>query len=151
MKCLEAAMREATGKEHGTIISSRGDLTRIEKYFQNHDVGNDYFRLKIGVLGSPFARPALLLMIEPRAGQGEDIEQIQDNHSVYAQAIRSLNPQSQFVKFYVWSDSFEIYLSAKRMAEKQALRGNWIPFPEDEELVENIIGGRVSKPERIIW
>ena len=106
MECLEKAMRKATGQKSGKIISNRDDLKKIEEYFQNHNVGDDHFQLKISVFESPFTTPVLLLTTKPHAEQGESIEQIQDDNSTYAKAIQALNSKSQFVKFYVWSNSF---------------------------------------------
>jgi len=49
--------------------------------------------------------------------------------------LAGLNPESDFVRFQVWNDSFETYLAARQSVEAAGLRAGWKGYAEDEELV----------------
>lgn len=147
-KRLKAAVEEATGKRGDRISLDAKDASNIEKYFEKHDVGDKYFRLKIENLGF-----VLLLRTEPRSlEQGETVKQFQRSNSVYKRAIQSANANDRFLKFLVWSDSFDTYLAAKEIAEQKGLRGNWVPIQEHKELTHPLSGGRGgASSEQIMW
>jgi hypothetical protein len=46
-----------------------------------------------------------------------------------------LSPESDFIRFQVWNDSFEAYLAARQSIETAGLRAGWTGYAEDEELV----------------
>ena len=49
--------------------------------------------------------------------------------------LAGLERDKDFVRFQVWSDSFEAYLVARQSIEEAGLRGGWTGYAEDEELV----------------
>jgi hypothetical protein len=144
-----AAMREVTGQRTGRISLNPQSAEKVASHFRNHDVGDKYFRLRLQDLGF-----ALLMTTEPRDfNQGETPEQLQGSHSTYVRAIQSADPNAEFVKFFVWSDSFDTYLAAKEIAERRGLRGNWIPMKKNEELTELLGSGQdgSNSSEKIMW
>ena len=42
--------------------------------------------------------------------------------------------RGHFITFYVYADSFEVYLAARNIADKLKLEAGWKPFPNDAEL-----------------
>ena len=143
---FHVAVKKATGKGgRRTKLNSR-DVSKIQAYLKKHDVGDSYFRLEVEDLSF-----ILLIRIKPRRiNQGETIEQMRLNNSAYRKILRSTDPNNQFVKFFVWSDSFDIYLAAKEIAEGKGLQGNWIPMRTNEDLMQSI-GSGSSSPEKIMW
>lgn len=61
--------------------------------------------------------------------------------------LASLERESDFVRFQVWSDSFEAYLAARQSIEAAGLRGGWTGYAEDEELVRILRFG-VRRPDQ---
>ena len=49
--------------------------------------------------------------------------------------MAGLSPESDFVRFQVWNDSFETYLAARQSVEAAGLRAGWKGYAEDEELI----------------
>ena len=49
--------------------------------------------------------------------------------------LAGLEREGDFVRFQVWSDSFEAYLAARQSIESAGLRGGWTGYAEDEELI----------------
>jgi len=49
--------------------------------------------------------------------------------------LAGLERDADFVRFQVWSDSFEAYLAARQSIESAGIRGGWTGYAADEELV----------------
>ena len=145
---LLSAVRKATGKRGKNITINSRDASKIANYFDKHDVGDEYFRLKVRDL-----HVCLLLTTEHRSPpKGETPDQLTNRQSIYTKTINEADPSKQFVKFYVWSDSFDAYLAAKELAERKGLRGNWAPFGENETLSEILGGGGPAhRKETVMW
>ncbi|MBN1509265.1 MAG: hypothetical protein JW955_20640 [Sedimentisphaerales bacterium] len=130
--------REITGQRTGNIKVGPGELAKIVAYLNQHDVGDEYIRLKVVDLSV-----VALLRFEPRRpDQGETAEQMSARGSIYMRRLKSVDPKKQFLKFFVWSDSFDTYMSARELVSRvdENLHGKWIPIDKDVELQE-MLGG----------
>jgi hypothetical protein len=63
-------------------------------------------------------------------GGGEDVTEIAAKSSKYQIGLRRLNSQTQYVKFFVWSDSFDAYVQARRVCDEHGLLAGWQPYDE---------------------
>lgn len=129
-------------------IQNRPTLTikDIQTHFRENDFGNQYFLLKVDDDGD--------LMVIPRPDQGETIQQLKDPSSTYMSELKAVHPKSHIVEFHVWSDSFDVYVAAREISqrEKKNLHGNWIPYSWNREfLFYNSTGTGGSQKQKILW
>lgn len=112
-KPFETALRKALGRDPSKKPIDASELPKIVKYFDDHDVGNEYFRIRLENL-------TILLRIkfEGRPAQlGETAEQLTLGDSVYSKAIGAAKPSTHYINYLVWSDSFATYLKARAISE----------------------------------
>jgi hypothetical protein len=64
--------------------------------------------------------------------------------------IAGRDPSRQFIKFQVWSDSFEAYLEARRVVEAAGFRAGWRAFDADEDMEIPVTFGVRPSRERPI-
>jgi len=99
------------------------DCQRLVELFEKKEVGNKLFSLKIRIAGGkPY------LMMHHREKGGETASQIRRKRSLFQKAVRSLNKNEQYARFMVWSDSYDVYLRARKIAQEAGLLAGWIPY-----------------------
>jgi hypothetical protein len=108
----------------------RGVPGSVERYFQSYDVGNEMLRWQ--VIDEATARIHRLNW--RRTDLGETPEQLQSPRAEFPKLLASLDEKSEFLYFYVWGDSFEVYLEARRIAEEAGFSAGWLPIPTEEPL-----------------
>lgn len=139
-KCLKKVAEGALGGR--TAIRGPADVNKLIAYCQTHDIGDAYFRLLFRQ-GKGF-----MLVCRPRSDrQGEAVGQIAAATSDYAKYLRQrCDPRKTWVKFFVFADSFEVYLAARAKAESAGLQAGWKPLKKDFEFEEPIGGGGGGPP-----
>lgn len=105
------------------------DCEKLKEIFGKRFIGDNFVQLGIRVGGD--GKPALL--VSPRADKGEETEKISRPTSQFNVALRSLNPQQQYIEFRVWSDSFDTYLVARNEAARKGISAGWTPYDEKGE------------------
>jgi DNA repair exonuclease SbcCD ATPase subunit len=144
---LVSSAKTVTKKRGKRLELTSDDFKRLAKYLERNNIGDKYFQLRIDhSIGFP------MLRMEPRRkDQGDTMQQLRDSNSVFVKALNSINPKKQFVKYLVWNDSFETYLTAKDTAKQKipSLRGTWIPYSETESLSYTFFGGGGERREVI--
>ena len=70
---------------------------------------------------------------------GETVEEIREPGSRLASDLQ-VNPRQYYCRFLVWPDSFEIYLEAREMADKQNLLAGWQPMTSAGEYMIRLPG-----------
>ncbi|MFP6668755.1 MAG: hypothetical protein VB876_15670 [Pirellulales bacterium] len=68
-----------------------------------------------------------------RGTAGETVQEIKDADSDFQQAIGKLNQNQHYLRFLVWTDSYETYLTARRIANKYRLPAGWQPISGESE------------------
>jgi len=102
----------------------------LEQYFQSYDVGNEMLRWQVVEEG-----PGRIHRLEWRRSDiGETPEQLQSPRASLREVLRELDHESEFLYFYVWGDSFEVYLEARRIAEEAGFSVGWLPIPAGDPL-----------------
>jgi hypothetical protein len=67
-----------------------------------------------------------------RKDAGETAFEIAGEGSAFRSALRELHPKRNTIRFYVWGDSFEVYLKARQIAEGHGFLAGWRPFEVDQ-------------------
>ena len=137
------AVREALGIRGESISVDPRSLPQLVAHFERHDVGDDSFRWTLH-LGSG----GLTARLDWRRGDlGETPAELARPSSTLSVRLRGDSPASEYYRFYVWSDSFEAYLAARRFVEERGFAAGWIPIDANEELEGSLFAGpRVEYP-----
>lgn len=107
------------------------DGSKVEAFFQKNDIGDKDFRVTIRT--NPKTTWATM-DIAPRKAElaaGDPVEKILSADSRYYAQMRQVKWRKNYAQFLVWSDGFEAYLAARRIAEKSGLPAGWHPFTSD--------------------
>jgi hypothetical protein len=73
--------------------------------------------------------------------RGETALELRLGGRVFSEVIGEGSPARQYVRFWVWSDSFEAYLEARYLAESKGYEVAWSPVSEGDEVGVNLRGG----------
>ncbi len=114
------------------------DGPKLEKFFQQRDLGDQFIRLKIKT--DPKSNNAKLVL-EPKPRAGESASTIRRTTSAYQVTAKRTKMQNDYVRYLVSPDSYSVYLSARDIANRIQLPAGWelvdgkpptyiIPFPE---------------------
>jgi hypothetical protein len=102
----------------------------LGSYFQSHDVGNRHLRWQVAE--TPAGQIAQLDWRQPNAGETES--QLRAPNSELRKALDRYDPDHHFIRFFVWADSFEVYLTSRRIAEKAGFSIGWEAYDTGESL-----------------
>jgi hypothetical protein len=67
------------------------------------------------------------LRFVPRETGGEDERAVKGSRSKFQLALNQINPNAYFIRFYVCTDSFDIYVTARRIVSDKNLLAGWEP------------------------
>jgi hypothetical protein len=106
-------------------------------------VGNQALRWHVLDLG-----PGLLFaQLEWRQRDyGETLDVLERSGSVYRREILRYNPRRIYFRFFVWDDSFEVYLEARKIATEAGFSAGWIALAEHEPIRENLLQRGARRP-----
>jgi UDP-N-acetylglucosamine pyrophosphorylase len=126
------------------------DLFKVKKYFSTNDIGNQIFRWKMQVYKKNSGLHYLTSELMWRRDDiGESLGQIQHASSKFKKKLDSLKKNKQFLSFIVWSDSFDTYLEARRIANASNFAAGWFAYDSSEEfrysLADRDDGGGTQK------
>jgi hypothetical protein len=99
-------------------------------YFRDHDVGNRELRWQ--VMDSSAGQIARLDWRRPNAG--ETLDELGNANSDYRAALERYDAERYYVQFYVWGDSFDVYLEARRQAEEAGFSIGWEAYEIGQSL-----------------
>ncbi len=96
---------------------------RLVDHFASRNIGDRWFRLRAVVNnGVP------QFELEPRDNAGDTLERLRRSTSAFRTLLRKIDPSRQYIRFLVWSDSFDVYLEARRLASERNVLAGWVPF-----------------------
>lgn len=118
------------------------DGQKLVDYFERVDVGNRQFRLRFRLHNFvPY------LVFEPRPMAGETIEALQKPGASLGVELHRADGRKQFARFLVWSDSFEVYVEARALADGAKLPAGWEPMlPTQVHQISLASSVKVRKP-----
>lgn len=132
---LEADLNAAIRTWASAGNSIRGFGARdLGDHLRERDLGNEWLRwqlLEVG--GQPVAR-----LHWRDTGAGDDLAHLlaagTESENGFRASLGSLDPKRHFLRFWVWGDSFEVYLEARRIAESAGFAVGWVPIPAGNPL-----------------
>jgi hypothetical protein len=132
---LIGGIQKALGGKKATSLS---DLETIGRHFEKNDIGDDLFRWKFYTVqsGNDYMPVGDLIWRSPTAG--ESLDRIADRNSRYQQALAAAAGKNQYLRFMVWSDSFDTYLTARRAADTAGIAAGWAVFDVNEKFRQNL-------------
>jgi hypothetical protein len=142
---LVGAGEKAIGRilVHGDVRAVRPDeYESLAHYLRKLNVGDGNFLWRFVTTPEPRARlewQSLDPGIEPTR---------LDSSPELRRWLAERDPKRDFIRFQVWSDSFEAYLEARRVVESAGFRAGWKAFDKDEEMNLPLTFGLRPPPER---
>lgn len=145
---LVGAGEQAIGRiliHHRDARSVRDDeYEMLAKYLRKKDVGDGPFVWRFVTRPTPLAR----LVWKSRDG-GLEASRL-ERAPALQQWLHARDPEKDFIRFQVWSDSFETYLEARRVVEAAGFRAGWKAYEEDSELELPVTFGAPRPKERAV-
>lgn len=120
------------------------DGEKLVAFFDKTPVQDSSFRVRIRIINyRPYA------VFERLANAGESVEQIRHAQSAYRRALRLADMRNRYARFIVWSDSFDAYLEARRIADELDMPAGWEPTTMKDEWYTYLGGNLVcaDKPK----
>jgi hypothetical protein len=108
------------------LKGDRIDCEKLTGIFDKRFVGDRYVKLTVFMGGD--GKPALI--VNHREDAGDTAELLVRPTSLYNQALRTINPRTQYIEFRVFHDSFDTYLAARNEAAKKGLSAGWTPLSD---------------------
>ncbi len=128
---LYAGMRDATGSVRETMLIEPSDVPWVVNHFKKEEIGDQGYRWV-------FDRELNAELVPTAAVAAGEGDGALTPSSRFAAALDALNPRRQYVRFFVWPDGFDVYLTARRMAEQRGLRIGWQEVERDRNLRFNV-------------
>ena len=144
---LQRGMQEATG---GRWRPGMGnplfvDRARVVEHFRHNDVGTHALRWHVLDLGSN----QFVGQLEWRSrGLGETLGELSEPSSEFRQDLSRFDPRRTYFRFFVWDDSFDIYMKARELANEAGFSAGWSPLarhdPFRQDLISTGFVGRID-------
>ena len=140
LRALQLGTRDSTGGvwAYGQGPPNFVDRTRMVAHFQINDIGTREFRWHVMDLGPR----ALFAQLEWRSHNlGESLEDVEAGRSEFTRDLLRVDPGRTYFRFFVWSDSFDVYAAARAKADEAGFAAGWVPFdavaPFRQDLIES--------------
>jgi len=133
---LHIGIRDALGQDRRVERSDRPWLVNL---FRKETFGEEgfYWTFRASEKSRLFADVAWR-----DRSQGEGVSDLRLGDSAFQGALTELKGQRRFLRFYVWTDSFDAYLEARYIAEQQGFSVSWLAVDAEDEVGIDLEGGR---------
>lgn len=119
------------------------DPEQFTKHWIQFKDQDEYFDVEYFVQSDKYLR----LRMSPRLGRGGSEKQVINSRStVRAKYLNKIDPRQYFARFYVLPDSFDVYVTARRLFDKSEVLTGWDPQDQDWKYVSGVPGGIVLGP-----
>jgi len=98
----------------------------VEQFNKSATVGSEGYRARLAVENFN-----LVLIYEPRGTAGETAKQVVNSNSEWRRVLKRLDPHKFYVRFLVWSDSFDAYVAARTVCDELDVLAGWEPYHAD--------------------
>jgi hypothetical protein len=138
VSALQRGLRDATGGRwrlgQGTPLFL--ERRRVVDYFRHNDIGTHALRWHVLDLGPD----QFVGQLEWRSRQnGEALEDLALSDAVYRQDLARFHPQRTYFRYFVWDDSFDVYLKARKLANEAGFSAGWTPFAQHDPFRQDLI------------
>ncbi len=132
---LHLGVEKALGESRAPV---EADGPWLQNFFRKQFIGWENFYWSIRDEG-----PRVLFadMAWRDVGFGERAGELRVDGSRLEGIMGQHEPGKQYIRFWVWSDSFEVYLEARYLAEAAGFDVAWTVVPMGEEVGSNLLGG----------
>jgi hypothetical protein len=127
-KRLYAGVQEALGETRRPV---RGDQPFLVNYFSKLYVGDEDFYWQFKEQGP---RRFFADIGWTSQEHGESLADLRMGDSAFLETLREHRSRLHYVRFWVWSDSFETYLEARYIAEQEGFDVSWHGLDVSEEI-----------------
>ncbi len=98
----------------------------VEQFNKASTVSSEGYRARLAVENFN-----LVLIYEPRGTAGETAKQVLNANSELRRVMKRLDPAKFYVRFLVWSDSFDAYVAARNVCDELNVLAGWEPYNAD--------------------
>ncbi len=98
----------------------------VEQFNKSSTVGSEGYRARLAVENFN-----LVLIYEPRGTAGETAKQVVNANSELRRVLKRLDPAKFYVRFLVWSDSFDAYVAGRNVCDELNVLAGWEPYNTD--------------------
>ena len=141
----EMIMKLHIGIEHALGESrplTESDRSWLENFFRKQGVEWNNFVWRFDDPG-PRTLFAEMVWRDPEAGEG--VADLRLEGSRLEASVAEKDLARQYIRFWVWPDSFEVYLEARYLAEAAGFDVAWTAVPADEEIGVDLMGPKRSR------
>jgi len=103
-------------------LTKEYDYKKISGFFDKNFVGDRDFRIVPYISGY-----RLGFHLVPRKQGGEGLKQIEKRNNRFRALARKAVKQNRYARFFVWNDSFPIYVEARKVADECKFPAGWQP------------------------
>jgi hypothetical protein len=123
-KAIDAAVR-ATAKPGD---SDRQKAEALKRHLKENQVGTKWFRfdLEIEVDGAKVIQRVRFHAADPE--QGETLAEAERPGSLFDRTLKAIDPRRQYLFFFVWEDSFDVYTGCRQIADERRIPAGWDPL-----------------------
>jgi len=143
MSAFERGWRNAVGAESYDFSPAEADRARVVEYFDREHVGIGPLRWRVKLERGNQIVPQLTWSNTTAGARASDIVK---PDSQFRAGFARLDPSTHYIRFNVWSDSYDVYLQARRIADDKGFASGWKAF--DEEIDPVLVQER-ERPERV--
>jgi hypothetical protein len=135
---LSRGMLEATDGRwsYGSPPPLALDRRRVVDYFEQNDLGSRALRWHVVNSGTSRFQGQLEWRSQ---SHGETLAELARSDSVYRRDLSLLDPHRTYFQFYVWDDSFEVYLRAREQANELGFASGWITYDRTEPIFADLV------------
>lgn len=113
------------------------DPKRLIPLFDKMHLNDEWFLLKLKAAGR---QPRLVF--ERKRNAGYTIDELENPRGPYARILESIDSNKHYLRFTVWTDSYDVYLAARRIAGEHGLLAGWDITSSPDEL-DIPLGGKI--------
>ncbi|MEA1950323.1 MAG: hypothetical protein U9N87_02990 [Planctomycetota bacterium] len=138
-KLSQARTLQVAMKQRRTFNPTTGEGTdRFLKIFNKKPWRNDYFEAK---LTNRSSHPRLVFY--PLTNGGETEKVVRATRSKFQKSLDMIDKSKYFIRFYVCTDSFDIYVTTRRIVSDKGLLAGWEPQSKGWKYVTSL-GGKLA-------
>ncbi|MDE0885117.1 MAG: hypothetical protein OSB70_06255 [Myxococcota bacterium] len=134
LEALNVGVEKALGESR---VPADADRPWLYNFFSKQRIGWENFYWQIRNRG-PSRLFADMAWRDPE--DGEQFRELVVPGSQFEESFATHDPRKEYVRFWVWPDSFEVYLEARYLAEAAGFDVAWTAVPEGEEVGSNLLG-----------
>ena len=120
------------------------DPKRFDQYWQRKKQKDAYFDIEYFTQGEQWPR----IRMKPRQGSGADAGALTTPRSQFRRGMATIDVTKAYARFYVYPDSFGVYVSARRLCQEMGLLAGWEAVSENWEYTSWVPGDIELGPPR---